>query len=292
MPQSAPHIVTFTASDGYPFHLRRWSVPDPSAHLVVLHGIISHSGWYRRTGSYLAEQGFAVHSLDRRGSGLNFEARGDVRDHSRWVDDVVEFIGSLPESSPVVLAGISWGGVLASAVTRRLADRLTGLALICPGLQSRRGTGAAQQRVVRVANALGCGGLKFPIPLQEPAWFTNSVTAQAYIRDDPFTLRKVTLRLAAASAELYRAVTVDPEPIRTPTLLMLADADAIVDNEGVRAFVERHHVGPTEVIRYPDAAHTLEFEPDPSEHLRDLAAWCRGLVNGPASGSSGSAVDR
>ncbi|TVP98524.1 MAG: alpha/beta fold hydrolase [Planctomycetaceae bacterium] len=275
-------IATFTASDKYRFHLRRRQVADPVAHVLLLHGIISHSGWYPRTASYLADQGFTVHSLDRRGSGLNFEQRGDVAHRNRWVDDVTEYVDSLPADAPVIVAGISWGGLLASAVARRMPSRLCGLALICPGLHSRRGTGAAQQRAVRIAAGLGLGNLKFPVPLREPAWFTNSPAAQRYIRDDPFTLRKVTLRLAAASAEFYREVTHHPEPIETPTLLMLAADDAIIDNARVREFVERHHVGPQQVISYAGAAHTLEFEPNPAEHLSDLARWCRALI-GPAS---------
>ena len=47
------------------------------AHIVALHGIQSHSGWYTWSSRKLAEAGFAVHFTDRRGSGLNWQARGN-----------------------------------------------------------------------------------------------------------------------------------------------------------------------------------------------------------------------
>ena len=46
--------------------------------VVLLHGITSHGGWYYSQLPPSARWGFEVHFLDRRGSGLNAEARGDV----------------------------------------------------------------------------------------------------------------------------------------------------------------------------------------------------------------------
>jgi len=245
---------------------------------VLLHGIISHSGWYLKTGSQLARAGFAVHSLDRRGSGLNLASRGDVDHYETWIADVRDYLAQLPNNAPRILLGISWGGLLATAVARRPSTPITGLGLLCPGFFSRKGTSRLQHAAVRLAASAGLGGLRFPVPLRDPALFTDSPPWQRYIRDDPFTLRTVTLRLATASADLY-AATIHPsshpaKPLETPTLLCLGGRDAILQNAAVRKFASRHFSPALQIQVYAEAAHTLEFEPDPSDYFRDLIAWC------------------
>ena len=273
-----PTIESFTASDGYRFHYRRWTTGGPIGHVVLMHGIISHSGWYLKTGDHLASLGLDVHSLDRRGSGMNTVSRGDVPQYETWITDVTEYVRSISPTAPILLIGISWGGLLATAVAKRLSEqsqnRPSGLALLCPGFFSRKGTGRVQHLAVRIARAIGLGNLRFPVPLRDPELFTTVADKIAYIRDDPKTLREVTLRLASASADLYHETIHRARRIETPTLLMLAGRDAIVHNEPVRAFVQKHFGDNPEVIEYPQAAHTLEFESDTSEYLRDLGQWC------------------
>ena len=46
--------------------------------VIFLHGIQSHGGWYPRSCSKVAAAGYEVFFLERRGCGLNSEARGDA----------------------------------------------------------------------------------------------------------------------------------------------------------------------------------------------------------------------
>jgi len=117
------------------------------------------------------------------------------------------------------------------------------------------------------------------IPLQNPSLFTDSHEHQEYIRKDPFTLRKITVRFALADRALTRYTIETPREIRLPTLLMLAGRDRIVDNDRVRQFVDEFSADKKTIIEYPDAAHTLEFEPDPAGYFDDLARWAKELVS-------------
>ena len=72
-----PRIESCTASDGYMWKYRRYNpVGEQRGEIVSLHGIQSHGGWYETSSSFLAEHGWGVSFLDRRGSGLNNQARG------------------------------------------------------------------------------------------------------------------------------------------------------------------------------------------------------------------------
>ena len=85
-----PHqIETHTASDGYRWQYRHY-VPASTtrARVVCIHGIQSHGGWYEESCTELCHAGFNVSFLDRRGSGLNPEGRGDAPSFRRLVDDI------------------------------------------------------------------------------------------------------------------------------------------------------------------------------------------------------------
>jgi pimeloyl-ACP methyl ester carboxylesterase len=206
--------------------------------------------------------------------------------YETWIDDVRRYLDALPDGSPVILMGISWGGLLATAVTRRAAERISGLGFLCPGFFSRKGTSKLQHQAVGVACGLGWGGRRFPVPLRAPALFTESPTWQRYIRDDPFTLRRVTLRLATASAALYADTVAKPVAVETPTLLMLAGRDVLIRGDQVKRFAQRYMGNALTIQEYPQAAHTLEFEEDCSAYLRDLSVWCRSIATGPSGPSA------
>jgi len=257
---------------------RVWQSESPVADVIGLHGIISHSGWYEASGSKLAAGGMNVHLLDRRGSGLNLSSRGDVDDWRTWIDDVLTYLLTLPVDRPKILMGISWGGILATSLVARHPDVFSGLALVCPGLFSRKAANATQRAALRVASSAGIRKHQVTIPLRDPAWFTNSPKWQSHIADDPLTLRKITIDFAINNLSLLNFALGAPERIAVPVLLMLAETDPITDNALTRAFVERMSTSDRTVIEYPGASHTLEFEDDPSDYFDDLTRWCRTRV--------------
>src|SRR5688500_13432691 len=117
MESGRSRIERVSAADGYPLHARVWETRgEPQASVICLHGIIIHGGWYAASCRHLAEQGFEVHFLDRRGSGLNSQARGDVDRFETWMTDVEDYAAALAGDAPKILVGISWGGKLAAAI--------------------------------------------------------------------------------------------------------------------------------------------------------------------------------
>ena len=111
-----------------------------------------------------------------------------------------------------------------------------------------------------------------PIPLEDPALFTASPKWQSYIRTDPLTLRRITLRFVQADRRLAR-VALQATAIEQPVLLALAGHDPIVDNRRTLEFFQRLGSPDRTQFEYPNAGHTLEFEPDPFPFLNDLAGW-------------------
>ena len=96
----APRITNYSAAGGYRSYVRVWDVARPAARVVCLHGIISHGGWYLQSCQRLADAGCEVHYLERRGSGLNAEQRGDVDQYQTWIEDVTTYLQQLPSDVP------------------------------------------------------------------------------------------------------------------------------------------------------------------------------------------------
>ncbi|HEX6986622.1 MAG TPA: alpha/beta fold hydrolase [Planctomycetaceae bacterium] len=273
-----PEPQRFAASDGYGLAYRLWrSAGSPRVLIVALHGIQSHSGWYGYSSAELAEAGYAVAFLDRRGSGANEIARGDTPHADRLVNDVVQFVSHLERTGfgglPRVLTAVSWGGKLAAAVAARRSDLFDGLALLCPGLCSHVRANPAQRAALRLANAAGAGRREVSVPLGDPALFTDVPEYQEFIRRDPLALRRVTVRFLAASLTLDALIRRDAAAIRCPSLLMLAGRDRIVDNAATRRLVASFGSPVKTLLDYPEARHTLEFEPNRDRFVADLTEW-------------------
>ena len=275
MEQTMSSVETFTASDGYAWHYRRYQPEGtPCGSVVCIHGIQSHGGWYAASCEYLARAGYRVDFIDRRGSGLNNEARGDAPSFRRLLADIAEFIRAEHPDRPNLL-GISWGGKLAIAFEHFYPGLVRGLALLAPGVSSRVGPSAAERMRILACRLFAPRRL-FPVPLNDPALFTATPRWQTFIRDDPLSLRRATARLLVESARLDFVLRRAVRSVRVPLLLMLAGQDRIIDNARTRAAVECCPTTDRRVIEYPAAYHTLEFEEDPTPIFADLRAWLDG----------------
>jgi len=279
---SNPTIKKFTASDGYPLHYRHWQVSGgkPLGYVVGLHGIQSHSGWYEYSSSLLCEAGYDVRFLDRRGSGLNESSRGHTPHYERLMSDVVQFLTEVRHQrkqeaveSPVILQAVSWGGKLAVALVAKRTELVDALALLYPGICAKVRPTRWQQFLLRLAQVFEKGNKLVPIPLDDPKLFAREPQWQQFIRDDSLRLQQATVSLLDASVQLDRLTQEAAGKISCPVLLMLAGEDRIIDNDATRQYFARLASSNRKLIEYPQAAHTLEFEPNRDQIFQDLIDW-------------------
>lgn len=266
-------IDVFTASDGYPLHYRHYlpQADRPRGQVLMIHGIQSHGGWYVNSCEHLARAGWEVFFLDRRGSGLNEKARGDAPSYRRLLADIDEFQSANCASKPFLMA-ISWGGKLAVALEHLRPTMLAGMILVGPGFCSRMRPTLGEKVGIGLARVFW-PWKQFWIPLAVPDLFTATPEWREYIRDDPLSLRKATARLLVESVRLDRLMKRAHASIRLPVLLLLSGRDLIIDVKQTRAYVELFPTYDLRVIEYPQAHHTLEFEPDPLPYFRDVERW-------------------
>lgn len=267
-------IEEFTASDGYKFRYRKYSSEqEPRANIVYLHGIQSHSGWYEYSCTKVADAGYCVSFLDRRGSGMNNENRGDAPGFRRLIDDIAEFLYPLKTTSiPVILLAVSWGGKLAAALQKRHPGLTDALALLCPGICPKVRP-SLLTRLTILWSRIRKPTKYFEIPLNDPTLFTANPRWLEFLENDPLSLKRGTARLLLESARLDAYLRFVPKWIQIPVLLMLTGKDRIIDNQRTRRYVERFATKDKTIIEYPDSHHTLEFEHEPDVFIKDLLEW-------------------
>ena len=288
---STPSIREFMTSDGCRIRFRHWPAAEPRGIVIALHGIQSHSGWYKYSSRRMAEAGFDVWFMDRRGSGRNGFQRGHAIHAMRLINDVRALAQIArhehPQKSgttfPVTLMGISWGGKLAAAAAALFPGEFDRLALLYPGLVPRIGPTKWQSFRLNFARDFEIIRRDIPIPLRDPALFTQSPEWQQFIADDPLTLHTVTSSFLNAGRELDRIVRTHATQISQPTLLMLAGRDQIVDNARTWSLVRTFRSRSLTRLTYSDACHTLEFESDRERIYNDLIHWLQGLHCSEAS---------
>jgi len=280
-------IESFTAGDGYVWRYRRFRAAGAArGEIVFVHGIQSHGGWYEESCAELCHAGFNVSFLDRRGSGLNPGGRGDAPSFRRLVDDIAEYLTSLPRAVtrddkvaklPVLLAAISWGGKLALALERRHPGLVDGLVLLCPGIVPKVRTPLGRRLLILLARLFRPRKL-FAIPLNDPELFTATPRWLDFLAADPLRLQHATARFLVESVRLDGYLRFVHKYVRAPVLLFLAENDRIIVNAKTRAFVERLAAKDKQIIEYAGAHHTLEFE-EPRRFVHDMLTWLEAHVD-------------
>jgi len=276
-----PRREALRLRDGYPTSVYVYD-PPPAARrcpVLYLHGIQSHPGWFAGSGAALAEAGFPVFQVVRRGSADNRRDRGHARSASQLLADVRtahKFALERTGAARAHLLGVSWGGKLAAAaaVQHRDARDLASLTLIAPGICAKVGLSVWRQLAVGLS-LLPFPKARFDIPLGEAERFTDNEPMRAYLRSDPLALHRATARFLFASRQLDRLLReADRGSIGAATALVLASRDRIIDNAATQEELDRLTGGQCTVHELP-AAHVLEFEPDPRPFYDLLIAALR-----------------
>lgn len=110
---------------------RRWGLPGGD-HVLCIHGVTQHGVIFEPLGRRLAALGKSVVAVDLRGhGGSGYEPPWSVDTH---VDDVLETLDALGVERATWI-GHSFGGRIAAAAAQRAPERVSGLALLDPGLE-------------------------------------------------------------------------------------------------------------------------------------------------------------
>jgi acylglycerol lipase len=261
----------YLSSDGRRLRYRQWEEGANPDALVYLHGIESHSGWFSECAHLIERMNVSVYALDRRGSGLNEETRGDCRDFRQLAEDVIKFVDSIRDAHDRIhLAALSWGGKLAVATDMLHPGIFSTVSLVSPGFFPRVTPRSCERISIAVDWIIRPHALH-AIPIKDEM-FTSIPTHLEYIANDPLRLHRVTASFYRESVRLDRFLKNRGYQWTAPTQALLAESDAIVDTRKTRRMLESLNAEPKRIRIYTGCNHSLQFE-KPGEVAQDIVEW-------------------
>lgn len=261
-------------ADGQRLYLRHWPVSDARGAVLIVHGLGEHSGRHERLAQWFNQRGYEVRSYDQRGHGKTPGRRGALRHVDDLLEDLAtvynDYANALPQ--PPLLLGHSMGAMVAARTV--LDRRITPPALILSSPALRSWSSAGLMRLARVLSRIA-PNLKLRNGLDIEKLSHDRAVGRAY-KDDPLCHGWVTPRLADFIFREGAACIADAGAVAQPTLLLVAESDALVDPAGSRAFARRASSSKQLTTRFfASLYHELfnEAEPGRSQVLMQLGDW-------------------
>jgi alpha-beta hydrolase superfamily lysophospholipase len=171
------------------------------------------------------------------------------------------------------VVAVSWGAKLAIAWAMQRPQWVSHLLLAAPGLFPQVDVSITTKVQIGLACAMRPAAM-FPIPLNDPALFTENPAGRRFIRDDSLKLTQATARFLKCSRDLDVLLgRTKSATLSAQTALFLAEGDRIIRNDRTEAWVTRVSAAAPRVTRFPAASHTLEFEYDIGPFEAAVRAW-------------------
>lgn len=237
--------------------------------VLILPGLYSHMGWYRPLGEALASRGSSVFLLDRRGAGISEGLAGHMESWRHVVDDILRVVSRIKELHPaaaVCALGVSLGAAMTWAASLVQPDCFQRQAALSPGLAP--GTPVPLRRRIGVIYS----AFARPRSLYELPFTVEQLSDKEELRqtlwNDPLRTRTVTSRFLFEVFKLQRFVRRNADRLRVPLLAMVAEKDAMVDNQVVLQTLGRVPQTPVRIEIFEGAHHVLPA----SVPLEDLIA--------------------
>jgi alpha-beta hydrolase superfamily lysophospholipase len=265
----------FPTRDGLRLFERRWLPSgEPRAEVMLVHGIMEHSGRYATTAEILVRHDYAVSAADLRGHGKSDGPRCWIRSFDEYIDDVDEFFDRTIRRSagkPVFVFGHSLGGLIAVLWCIRRQRKPQGLILSGPALQVRH------QLYPWLRRLAGIGSILFPrfrLLRMGGRNISRDPAVVAQFRDDPLVFHG---RLPTRTgAEILRAGDLarsQYEQVHTPLLVLHGTDDRVAAVEASQELVQWAQTSDKTLCLYPGLYHEVLSEPEKEQVLADLIRW-------------------
>lgn len=264
----------FKSSDHHQLFYQSFTVPDPKAVLIFVHGLNEHSGRYENPVKYFREKGYSLYLYDHRGHGKSEGARSHVTHFSEYFDDLdsfVKFVAREEKGHALFLIGHSMGGQIAVNYAARHKTPLAGLVTSSANIEM-----AVKipwiKRVVGLNLAKVLPRLPLGNEIDTRLISRDTRVVEAYLKD-PLVSPKITVKLAAEIIANQEHIYDLPSKIKLPTLMMHGGHDEICHPDGTRKFFEKLASTDKTLKIYEPCYHELFNELNKEHVFRDMEKW-------------------
>jgi alpha-beta hydrolase superfamily lysophospholipase len=265
---------TLTSKDQQELHIHHWSVPQPIAQLVIVHGFAEHGYRYEHVGRALNEANIEVYSYDHRGHGKSGGLQSYVDRFKDYTDDLSAVLHAYrPNGIPQFLFGHSMGGLISVnyCVNYDESTELAGLITSGAALKIDKDLSPVLQKLAPLLSKL-LPKLKTE-PLEKATLTRSPEVLDAYMKDPLVYTGGIRARLGAELLAAIKRTDVKFDQLTLPYLGMHGMAEKIADPAGTKELYERCQSSDKTIKLYEDLYHELVNEPEREGVIQDLKDW-------------------
>jgi len=222
---------TFISSDGAELFYRRWvqEAPLNGRVLILLHRGHEHSERLENIAANKAFEGYKIFSYDNRGHGhtkadATFEFMNLVRDLDTFVSFVCDKEQIVQESIFVIANSVA--GVVASTWVHDYAPKIKGMALIAPAFKIKLYVPFAKEFLKLAIHFRPELNIKSYV---KSKFLTHDITEQKRYDRDQYITPNIPARQLTTLLDTAQRVVEDASLITTPTLVLSATKDYVVE---------------------------------------------------------------
>ena len=253
---------------------RHWPVPQPSAVILLVHGLGEHSGRYQEFAQFMNARRIAVVAPDHVGHGLSPGPRAFCRratDFTAPLDTLRDMIDDWYPGQPCFLVGHSMGGLISARYLLDHQCEFAGCALSGAALEMTEPPSPVTLWISRFIS------LVWPtlglLQLDATGVSRDPVVVQKYVDDPLVHGGKISSRLVTELFAMMDEVAAGRATITLPMLVMHGDADAMTAAEGSKNFHAAIGSEDKTLRIYPGLYHEIFNEPERMEIMGELADW-------------------
>ena len=241
--------------------------------VLMLHGLGEHIGLYTELADQLNRWGFAARGYDHYGHGESDGTRGDLPEQGRLVTDLASLIDDtrmrMDDRLPLIALGHGLGGLTAALLVSMRLRRLDGLALSSPPLATHT---TLWQRASLAIFRFVAPRFRFDSGLHANE-LTHDRSIEDTLRHDGLRHNRMSVRLAHYVIDSGAALIARAPRWNTPTLLLYAGQDKVVDPEGSRRFAQAAPAEYMTAHHFPMHFHALFLELERQPVFDALQRW-------------------
>lgn len=253
--------------------------------VILLHRGHEHSGRLSELGERFAQSGYQVFAWDARGNGRS----GGIKDHADSVTelerDLNDFVNLVMAKTGIsientIIVASSIGAVLAAAWVHDYAPNIRGMILGTPAFS------------IRLYIPLAIPALKFARKFGLMSRVSSYVKAQVLTHDkeaqaaynaDPLISGSISSDLLIDTHATGQRLLDDASAITTPTFILCAGKDYVVDKQAERTFYEQLSSSTKRWQLYPDSFHAIFHETNKADIFSDCIDFAESLFSQPAT---------
>mmetsp|Transcript_5392 Transcript_5392/g.13288 ORF Transcript_5392/g.13288 Transcript_5392/m.13288 type:complete len:306 (-) Transcript_5392:887-1804(-) len=253
----------------------------PKALVVLYHGFLAHGAYptVRYGAEFLAEAGYGVVAIDFPGHGKSEGLRGYLKSADDLIEDGIAMLQhakslySDAKNLPLVLCGSSMGGAIALSVAHRLNQMqekdkdptfvAPSLILMAPMLKLN--VSSLEHTALQCLAYMVPTARLIPSKATDPSkQYRDEKKREEVLNDPQNTPPGTKLRIGSALTCVDTTLKIMEafDSITNPYLLLIADEDVVVKNEGSEVFHQKSPSQDKTKKNYP-ALHGLLCEPPP-----------------------------